>query len=202
MNINGKIVDESADIASNFNNFFVNVGPETEKTVPRVPNQSPTQFLKNRNQFEFIVAHISEEDIINIIVAMPKKSIGPHSIPIQFLKIVADLVAVPLCRIINFSFSQGIFPDMLKIAKVIALFKAGSMEEMNNYRPISLLPVFDKIIEKLMHKQLYSFLEVHNILFKNQFGFRKKCSTAHSLIEITEKSKKVSIRASLDVVSL
>ena len=118
-----------------------------------------------------------------------KKSIGPHSIPIQFLKIVADIVAIPLCRIINYSFTQGIFPDMLKIAKVIALFKAGSTEELNNYRPISLLPVFDKIIEKLMHRQLYTFLDEHDILFKNQFGFRKKCSTAHSLIEITEKIK-------------
>ena len=189
LNVNGKIVDEPVDIANNFNNFFVNVGPETDKTVPRIPNQSPNQFLKNRNQFDFIVAHISEEDIIDIIVALPKKSIGPHSIPINFLKIVADIVAIPLCRIINFSFSQGIFPDMLKIAKVIALFKAGSTEEVNNYRPISLLPIFDKIIEKLMHKQLYAFLEVHDILFKNQFGFRKKCSTAHSLIEITEKIK-------------
>ena len=78
---------------------------------------------------------------------------------------------------------------MLKISKVIALFKAGSTEELNNYRPISLLPIFDKIIEKVMHKQLYTFLEVNNIIFKNQFGFRKKCSTAHSLIEITEKIK-------------
>ena len=78
---------------------------------------------------------------------------------------------------------------MLKIAKVIALFKSGSTEEVNNYRPISLLPIFDKIIEKLMHKQLYKFLEDHEILFKNQFGFRKKCSTVHSLIEITEKIK-------------
>ena len=189
LNVKGKIVDESADIGNTFNNFFVNVGPETEKTVPKVPNQSPDQFLKNRNQFDFIVAHISEEDIIDIIVALPKKSIGPHSIPIQFLKIVADIIAIPLCKIINLSFSHGIFPDMLKIAKVIALFKAGSTEDLNNYRPISLLPIFDKIMEKLMHRQLYAFLEAHDILFKNQFGFRKKCSTAHSLIEITEKIK-------------
>ena len=144
----------------------MDVGPETEKNVPKVPNQSPNQFLKNRNQFDFIVAHISEEDIISIIAAMPKKSIGPHSIPIQFLKIVADIVAIPLCRIINYSFTQGIFPDMLKIAKVIALFKAGSTEELNNYRPISLLPVFDKIIEKLMHRQLIRALRYSRYNFK------------------------------------
>ena len=189
LNVNGKIVDQPIDIANNFNNFFVNVGPQTEKTVPKVPTKTPDQFLKDRNQFQFIIAHISIEEITDIIAALPKKSIGPHSIPINFLKIVADLVAIPLCRIINLSFSQGIFPELLKISKVIALFKGGSTEEVNNYRPISLLPIFDKIIEKIMHKQLYAFLEEHNILFKNQFGFRKKCSTAHSLIEITEKIK-------------
>ena len=74
---------------------------------------------------------------------------------------------------------------MLKIAKVIALFKTGSTEALNNYRSIS--PVFDKIIEKLMHRQLHSFLEDHDSHFKNQFGFKKKSSTTHSLIEITEK---------------
>ena len=167
----------------------MNVGPQTEKTVPKVPNKSPNQYLKNRNQLDFIIAHISEEEIVNIIAALPLKNIGPHSIPIKFLKIVADIVAVPLCRIINLSFSKWIFPEVLKLAKVIALFKSGSSEEPNNYRPISLLPIFDKIMEKLMHKQIYEFLEERKILFKNQFGFRKKCSTAHSLIEITEKIK-------------
>ena len=73
LNVNGKIINETAEIAEKLNNFFVNVGPETEKNVPRIPNQSPTQFLKNRNQFNFILTHISEDDIIDIIVAMPKK---------------------------------------------------------------------------------------------------------------------------------
>ena len=87
------------------------------------------------------------------------------------------------------SFSKGIFPEMLKIAKVIALFKSGSTEEVNNYRPISLLPLFDKIIEKIAHRELYAFIEEHNILYKKQFGFRRRNSTAHSLIEITEQIK-------------
>ena len=122
---------------------------------------------------------MAEDEIVDIMTALPKismvsqRSIGPHSIPINFLKIVADIVAIPLCRIINLSFSKGIFPELLKISKVIALFRAGSTEELNNYRPISLLPIFDKIIEKLMHKQLYTFLEENNVILKNQFGFRK-----------------------------
>ena len=193
LNLNGKIIDDSLGIANGFNNFFVNVGPETEKSVPKVPNKSPEQFLRNRVQFEFLIAHITEDEIVDLISQLPNKATGHASIPLKFLKIVADLIAIPLCRIINFSFRQGIFPELLKTAKVIPSFKAGSADDVNNYRPISLLSIFDKIMEKLMHKQLYAFLEEHQVLFKNQFGFRKKCSTSHSLIEITEK-----IRESID----
>ena len=83
----------------------------------------------------------------------------------------------------------GVFPDALKISEVIPIHKGGSTEEVNNYRPISLLSVFDKIIEKLMHKRLYEFLQEHNILFQNQFGFCKTNSTTFALLEITEKIK-------------
>ena len=183
------MVDDPETITNSFNNFFVNVGPETEKSVPKVPNMSPIKFLKNRNQFELIIAHISEEEILDIIKALPNKDMGPASIPLRLLKIVADIIVIPLCLIINTSFTTGIFPNVLKTAKVIPLHKGGSNDELNNFRPISLLSIFDKIIEKLMHKRLYQFLEDHEILFKNQFGFRKKNSTSHALIEITEKIK-------------
>ena len=150
---------------------------------------SPEKFLTNRNQFNLIIAHISEEDILDIIEDLPSKSSGPASIPLRLLKLIADIIIFPLCRIINSSFSLGIFPDVLKTAKVIASYKGGSSEEVNNYRPISLLSIFDKIMEKLMKIRLYDFLEEHDILFKNQFGFRNRSSTAHSLIEITESIK-------------
>ena len=107
----------------------------------------------------------------------------------RLLKSVADLIVTPLCRIINLSFSSGVFPDVLKVAKTIPLHKGGSTLEVNNFRPISLLSIFDKIMEKLMHKRLYDFLEEYNILYEHQFGFRRFYSTAYSLIEITEKIK-------------
>ena len=150
---------------------------------------SPSMFLKNRNQFDLIVAHISEEEILDIINNLSNKSVGPASIPLRLLKIVADLIVVPLCKIINYSFSSGVFPDILKVSKIIPLHKGGSTLEVNNFRPISLLSIFDKIIEKLMHKRLYDFLDEHDILYEHQFGFRKFYSTAYSLIEITEKVK-------------
>ena len=189
LNINGSIITDPDEITNKFNNFFVNVGPNTEKGVPKVPNMTPAKFLRNRNQMNMIIAHISEEEILKIIESLPNKSTGPASIPLKMLKVVADIIVIPLCNIINLSFSTGVFPDILKIAKVIPLHKGGSTEELNNFRPISLLSIFDKIIEKIMHSRLYFFLEEHQILFKNQFGFKKKCSTVHSLIEITEKIK-------------
>ena len=85
--------------------------------------------------------------------------------------------------------STGEFPDLLKLVKVIPIHKGGSAQDVNNFRPISLLSIFDKMIEKIMHKQLYAFLEKQNILFQNQFGFRKNNSTVYALAQITEMIK-------------
>ena len=85
------------------------------------------------------------------------------------------------------SFSKGIFPEKQKIVKVIPLHKGGSTQDLNNFKPISLLSIFDKIIENIIHKKLYHFLDLRNILFENQFGFRKNNSTSHALMEITGK---------------
>ena len=78
----------------------------------------------------------------------------------------------------------------MKIAKTIALHKKGATDDPSNYRPISLLSVFSKIIEKIMHKPLYNFLDVNDILHPLHFGFRKKHSTQHTLISTTENIKK------------
>ena len=102
---------------------------------------------------------------------------------------IPDLIIVPLAYIINMFLLTGEYHDLLKLVKVIPIHKGGSTQDVNNYRPISLLSIFDKIIEKLMHKRLYSFLEKNNILFCNQFGFRKNNSTVYALAQITEMIK-------------
>ena len=156
---NGKVINKPDEIANAVNNFFVNVGPNTERTVPRTPPEKipPEFYLKQRKQFNFIVAHVSEEEIFEIINALENKATGPNSIPLKLLKLIPDLIILPLCKIINTSFGTGKFPDALKIVKVIPIHKGGPTDDMNNFRPISLLSIFDKIIEKLMHKRLYIF---------------------------------------------
>ena len=96
----------------------------------------------------------------------------------------------PLANLINLSFSTGLFPKILKQAKIISIFKKGDQQDCNNYTPISLLSNISKIIEKLVHRQLYGFLEFNNYLHTNQFGFRYLHSTNHALITITEKIRK------------
>ena len=86
---------------------------------------------------------------IKIIIDSMKngKAVGPYSIPVFLLKILSEHISVPLCEIINDSFSSDIFPDLMKLAKVFPLNKKNSPEDPSNYRPISLLSVFSKIVE-------------------------------------------------------
>ena len=100
-------------------------------------------------------------------------------------------IITPVTELINQSFETGIYPEILKPAKVIPIYKKGDRSEMTNYRPISLLPVIGKIIEKLYFNRLVSFLDQFKIISNNQFGFRKgKCTTdaMNKLIEFVVKS--------------
>ena len=116
----------------------------------------------------------------------PFKSVGPNSIPIKLLKIIGWSVSPFLALLVNQSFQSGTFPDKLKVAKVISIFKKGNPELPSNYRPISLLSIFSKIFEKLMYRRLYKFLEIHNVLYSLQFGFQENHSIDHALVSLTE----------------
>ena len=115
-----------------------------------------------------------------------KKSLGPNSIPMYVLKVANLFFADKLCDIINLSFITGIFPDLCKLAKVIPLFKKDNPLLCDNYRPISLLPVYSKILEKLIYIRMYQFLDSNNLFYERQFGFRSKYMTNHALISTTE----------------
>ena len=84
---------------------------------------------------------------------------------------------------------KGEYPDMLKIAKVLPIFKKGSKFSVSNYRPISVLSCINKFFEKLLAKRIYSFLEKNQILYEFQYGFRTGHSTTHALIEISDRIK-------------
>ena len=86
-----------------------------------------------------------------------------------------------LTKYLNLFMDKGIFPSILKIGRITPIFKKGDPQVFGNYRPVSTLPLFGKIFEKVIYNRLYSFLTAKNILYKNQFGFRKNHSTSHAI---------------------
>ena len=137
LNVNKKIINNPKEIVEEVNNYFVNVGSNTEKSIPNNPKTKPNMYLKNRNRVNFLIAHISNEEVLDIINKLENKSTGPQSIPIK-LKLIPDLILVPLYRVISMSFSTGIYPDALKICKTIPIHEGGLSTDLNNYRRISL----------------------------------------------------------------
>ena len=140
-----------------------------------------------QSETSFFLSPISPEDVKALISTLKvHKAIRPDSIP----TIIKKLLLKPLTNLINLSFLTGLFPKILKQAKIIPMFKKGDQQDYNNYRPILLLSNISQIIEKLVHRQLYGFLEFNKFLYTNQFGFCNLHSTNYVLITITEKIRK------------
>ena len=106
------------------------------------------------------VEEVSPCEIFNLITSLKsKKSSGPDGVSCRLLKENAYLFCEPLCYIYNLSLSSGVVPDKFKIAKVIPIFKKGSATLTCNYRPISLLSIFNKLLEKVVYHRLFSFFK-------------------------------------------
>ena len=115
------------------------------------------------------------------------KSHGVYSCPTRILKIAKTVISTPLMEITNNSILQGTFPGKLKLAKVVPVYKNDDATDPNNHRPISLLSIFNRIFEKLVYKRLKSFLEVNDVFYESQHGFREKHSTQHAILDIVNK---------------
>ena len=134
-----------------------------------------TPILKPTNACEL-------ENICNL-----RKAPDYNRISMCVIKHSFHLISVPLANIINLSLSKGIFPDKLKIGKVISIYRTEDLSVFVNYRPISLLPNFSKFFEKVMYNRLLEFAEKYDIFYLRQFGFRKNHSTSHALIHLLNK---------------
>ena len=140
-------------LLNTFNNQFASIA-ETSSTILLKP--------------------IYKEEIGNIISSLNSdKASGPNSIPYRILFLLKNEISKQLADLFNLSFMTGVFPSVLKTAKVVPVFKKDSKLDYSNYRPISLLPNIEKILEKLMYKRLYTFLNNNNKIFNLQFGFRQ-----------------------------
>ena len=123
----------------------------------------------------------------SVSLSLKNGAAGWDDITPQILKMIHHSVNHPLVYMTNLSLQQGIFPKELKIANVLPLFKACDPCVFNNYRPVYLLCILSKVYEKVMYNRLLTFLEDYNVLFENQFGFRKLHSSYMALMVLTDK---------------
>ena len=150
-----------------------------------------SKYLGAHNPNSLFLSPVTPKEIENqISLINNNKSSGLNTISPIILKKLKSKISVPLSCLFNLSFETGIFPEILKYAKIIPVHKLkGSILDIQNYRPISLLSNIDKLFEKIMHSRVTSFLETYQCIYPLQFGFRKKHSTTHALINIIELIK-------------
>ena len=173
-----------------FNKFFIEIGTNIQTKISPTKKYY-TDYLLNPSKETFLITTTSAEERSDIISDLNiRKSTGPSSIPTKVMKQIKDTILAPLAKVTNRSFHNGVFPNILKIAKVLPIFKSESRVVCNNYRPISLLSNIGKIIEKFYAQMSSQFSGNTDLLCDPaQFGFRLNVSTDSALMSITENIK-------------
>ena len=188
--VNDTNITNSSQITNAFNDFFTNIGSNLANSFQNTDKKNYREYLGNPIEQSINLRATNPFEIKTMLEHIdPKKSTGSDDMPAKFLTISASVIAEPSSRLFNLSITSGQYPDSLKIAKVLPIFKKGEHTDMNNYRPISILTHINKIFEQLICKQMKSFLTKHNVYYDYQYGFREKHSTEHALIEITDSIK-------------
>ena len=184
----GKGVSGKKNIANHFNDFFVNIGPQLADKIEVVKNDNIFQYMKTQNMNSMFLINVDEKEVLDLVNSCKSKtSLDSDGISMFTVRKVFSAIVRPFVYICNLSFVTGVFPSAMKKAKVCPIYKAGDKSKFNNYRPVSLLSQFSKILEKLFEKRLEKFINKHQIITENQYGFRSKRSTSLALLELIEE---------------
>ena len=188
LNVNGNEITNTFEITNMFNTFFTNIGNELANKIKYSGTKDFTYYLRNRQNQKFTLNEVNEQTVTRIIENIPaKNSCGYDDISSIFLKQITTSIIKPLTIVINQVLNNGIFPDKLMIAKVVPIFKSGDCTLTNNYRPISLLPVISKVIEKIIYTQLSLYFKSNKLFSDSQYGFRPNHSTEQATLELTDR---------------
>uniref|UniRef100_A0A8C5LQ70 Reverse transcriptase domain-containing protein n=1 Tax=Leptobrachium leishanense TaxID=445787 RepID=A0A8C5LQ70_9ANUR len=192
LKVNNQTVQHPLDVANAFNNYFVGcattliakLGNETQSERPH-EGQDPPTVQKPRNPDLFSFRPVPVGAITKLLRNQKMKyQSGPDQIPAMLLKISAPAIAKPVATLINESLATGYIPILWKTARVVPIHKSGDNTLVSNYRPISLLPVMSKILEKCVYTQLRDYYQYQNYLTPDQSGFRPNHSTTTALLKV------------------
>ena len=199
---NGSTITNQFEISDILNNYFASIAEKIKVSI-NYSHRHFSDFLKDKNQNSFFLSNTNKYEIQNVISFLnSNKSVGPNSIPKRILKLLKNYISTQLADIFNISFFTGIFPTILKVAKVVPRHKKDSKLDFSNYHPISLLSNLEKILERLMYNRIYKFFSENNISYPLQFGFKQQYSIFHGLISLTEDIMKNVDKETLVVIFL
>jgi hypothetical protein len=184
--VENKLVNDPQEVADAFGEYFSKVGAQYSDTIPK-SNIEPEHYCEQFNPNSLYLAPTDPNELQQIISKLKSKtSCGFDNISSKLLKDISPYLLNPLTILINKSMEEGKMPDDLKLAKVVPIHKSGNKQSLNNYRPISLLPVLSKLFEKVIFKRLYHFIDIHDMLYSSQYGFRPGHSTTDAITEFSQ----------------
>ena len=180
----GKTVTSTEELVEVFNDYFSNIGPRLAESVPNDNDVSFRQFVAQQPNDNFSFRPVSVTLVYNLLVKLStSKATGLDNIAAKVLQMAAPVVAPSLTEIFNMSIDTQQFPPEWKTAEVIPLFKRGQRSLLDNYRPISILPV----VVLLILLVVYEYFDQQNLFSKHQFGFRPYHSTTTTLLDCTNE---------------
>ena len=187
----GVLVTEANIVADVFNKYFTSVAKNIASKLKKPKGKWTDNlviFYANVKRKSFSLKPVSKEWVMKQLKSLSvHKATGPDKISAKFLKDGAEILTVAMRHIINLSIETSKVPTAIKLAKIVPIFKKGSRFEAGNYRPISLLPIISKIIERAINEQVVSYLESTKILMNRQYGFRRGFSTETAVISLVDQ---------------
>ena len=183
------LVNDKNKISNMMNKYFISIGNDKKSTNQNDHTLSQIINRINNNNSIYLKPITSIELKKHICSLKSKNTCGVDEISTKVVKEIAPLIENPLLHIFNLCLTTGIFPDEMKIARVIPIHKSGDRLDLHNYRPISLLPAFSKLLEKAINMRITDFFESYGLFYDQQHGFRKSFSTSSALLNVTNYIK-------------
>ena len=187
--VDGVKVTKPQDIADHFCQFYLTLGLNLARKIDN--NQLNIDIYMSkipRNLHSMFLTPTSQQEVSATIESLPSKTSSGHDeVSNILLKLLKPSLTYPLTLIFNQLLDTGVFPQSMKIAEVIALYKNNAIDQLVNYRPISLLFTMSKVLEKIVHKRVIKFLDHHNILYSSQYGFCNHRSCKQAVQELLAK---------------
>ena len=182
----GKVTNTPSGMAENFNNYFANIASNSKGNLSNQDGQSPynfKEFLFNKELNEINLNRVNSKEVFQSIKNFKNRATLDTKISALKIANSSKSFTATLAKVIDKSFSEGVFPSQLKTARVVPVYKEGKKTDVGNYRPISLLSSLSKIYEKLMHNRIMKFLVQNESLHDLQYGFRPGRSCEHALLK-------------------